>query len=159
MVFVNDFSSSEAEEVEKDDSYNLELENGPEDEDFNDVSSDEDKEVERKTKGAEEVEKDDSYNLELENGPEDEDFNEVSSDEDKEVERMTKGQVKRCKNTGDESNTVADTIINAFIVKRRKALVDQEEFEIDIVSYETSEKRLIVLAAILALSFCFIISI
>ena len=79
--------------------------------------------------------------------------------EDKEVKRKTSGQAKRSKDTAVDSNTVADTIINAFIVKRRKALIDQEEFEIDLVSYETSEKRLIVLAAILALSLCLIISI
>ena len=87
--------------------------------------------------------------------------------QDKEVERSAKRTAKRSakrtakrsKNTAVRSNTVADTIINAFIVKRRKALIDQEEFAIDLVSYETSEKRLIVLAAILALSLCLIISI
>ena len=79
--------------------------------------------------------------------------------EDKEVKRKTSGQAKRSKDTAVDSNTVADTIINAFIVKRRKALIDQEELESDLVSYETSEKRLIFLAAILALSLCLIISI
>ena len=75
------------------------------------------------------------------------------------VKRKTKGQVKISKSTAFDSNAVADRIINAFIVKRRKALIDQEEFEIDLVSYEASEKRLIILEAILALSLCLVISI
>ena len=68
--------------------------------------------------------------------------------QDKEVERNAKGTAKSSKNTAVGSNTVADTIINAFIVKRRKALIDQEEFKIcrsSQHSYETSEKRLIAL--------------
>ena len=76
---------------------------------------------------------------------------------DQKVKRMSKAKIN--KNTAFDSNAVADRIINAFIVKRRKALIDQEEFEIDLVSYEASEKRLIILEAILALSLCFVISI
>ena len=172
MLFGNDFPSSEAEEVEKDDSYNLELENRPED--FNEVSSDEEPKngIESDTwhSALTHVAASDSNSLSslssLSSLNTENRYDNSKSyscfevdHNDKEVERKTKGQVIRRKDTADESNTIADTIINAFIVKRRKALVDQEEFEIDIVSYETSEKRLIVLAAILSFFLCLIISI
>ena len=37
---------------------------------------------------------------------------------------------------------VTDKVIQAFTVKRRKALIDQEEYEEDLVNYEVSVKRL-----------------
>ena len=65
------------------------------------------------------------------------------------MKERPKGKQKEArKDTTVESNTVADKIINAFIVKRRRALIDQEEFKIcrfSQHSYETSEKRLIAL--------------
>ena len=51
---------------------------------------------------------------------------------------------------------IVDKIIDAFTVKKRKAFIDQEKNEDYFVSYETSEKRLLILgisfAIILALS-------
>ena len=47
---------------------------------------------------------------------------------------------------------VIDKIIDAFIVKRRKALIDQEDYEEDIIDYEASVQRLFGLAIGLALT-------
>ena len=55
-----------------------------------------------------------------------------------------------------EGEDIVDKIIDAFTVKKRKAFIDQEKNEDYFVSYETSEKRLLILgisfAIILALS-------
>ena len=48
---------------------------------------------------------------------------------------------------------VTDAIIKAFTVKRRKAMIDEEDNDDDNVDYETSERRLIILAIILAFIF------
>ena len=42
---------------------------------------------------------------------------------------------------------VTDKVIKAFTVKRRKALIDQEEYEEDLVDYEVSVKRLFILVS------------
>ena len=55
-----------------------------------------------------------------------------------------------------KSSTLADVIIKALIAKRRKAIIDQEDAESDLVSYETSEKRIMILASILAVMLCVI---
>ena len=44
-----------------------------------------------------------------------------------------------------------DALINAFVVKRRKAMIDQEDIEEDNVDYETSVRRLYVFAITLAI--------
>lgn len=49
-----------------------------------------------------------------------------------------------------EQENVTDAIIKAFIVKRRKAMIDQEDNEEDNVDYETSEQRLMILAILFA---------
>ena len=49
-----------------------------------------------------------------------------------------------------EQENVTDAIIKAFIVKRRKAMIDQEDNQEDNVDYETSEQRLMILAIIFA---------
>ena len=70
-------------------------------------------------------------------------------------------KVSRSANAREEaknSSTLADKIISAFIVKRRKAIIDQEDAESDLVSYETSEERIIILGSILALLLCVISS-
>ena len=49
-----------------------------------------------------------------------------------------------------QRENVTDAIIKAFTVKRRKAMIDEEDKEEDNVDYETSERRLFILAIILA---------
>ena len=49
-----------------------------------------------------------------------------------------------------EQENVTDAIIKAFIVKRRKAMIDEEDKEEDNVDYETSARRLFILATIFA---------
>ena len=49
-----------------------------------------------------------------------------------------------------EQENVTDAIIKAFIVKRRKAMIDQEDNQEDNVDYETSEQRLMILAILFA---------
>ena len=55
----------------------------------------------------------------------------------------------------DKKDNVADAIIKAFTVKRRQALIDQEDLN-DNVDYETSVKRLFKLAIGLAMILAFI---
>ena len=55
-----------------------------------------------------------------------------------------------------EEENVTDQIINAFTVKRRKAMIDQDDHEQDNVDYETSVQRLFKLAIVLALAMAMI---
>ena len=61
----------------------------------------------------------------------------------------TKGKKQEEKEKVQREN-VTDAIIKAFTVKRRKAMIDEEDKEEDNVDYETSERRLFILAIILA---------
>lgn len=53
---------------------------------------------------------------------------------------------------------VFDKIIDAFTVKRRKAIIDQEQDD-DVVDYEESERRLFIMAIVLATIFSIVASI
>ena len=71
------------------------------------------------------------------------------------------GNSEKLPNTNESnvSNKITDGIIRAFIVKRRKALIDQEDLKSDIVSYETSEGRIINLISFSAIIFCLLLNI
>ena len=60
------------------------------------------------------------------------------------------GNTKSNKKDQVQKGNVTDAIIKAFTVKRRKAMIDEEDNDDDNVDYETSEQRLIILAIILA---------
>ena len=62
----------------------------------------------------------------------------------------TKGKKQEEKEKVQREN-VTDAIIKAFTVKRRKAMIDEIDNDDDIVDYETSERRILTLAIILAL--------
>ena len=81
---------------------------------------------------------------------------EVESKIESEVERKIESEepkleIEKDKKYYQQKEKIVDGIIKAFTVKRRKALIDLEDR--DNVDYETSEKRLIYLASILALLF------
>ena len=65
------------------------------------------------------------------------------------VTKVSRSTRVRAREEDKKSSTLADKIITAFIVKRRKAIIDQEQ-DLDLVDYEESEKRLIIMALILA---------
>ena len=58
----------------------------------------------------------------------------------------------------DTSTKITNAIIKAFIVKRRKAMIDQDNQNSDLVSYETSEERIINLMSFIAILSCIIVS-
>ena len=60
--------------------------------------------------------------------------------------------------TNKSNNNIADGIIRTFIAKRRKALIDQEDNKDDLVSYETSEERVVYLMSFSAIIICVISS-
>ena len=60
------------------------------------------------------------------------------------------GNAKSIRKDQVNKENVTDAIIKAFTVKRRKAMIDEEDNDDDNVDYETSERRLIILATILA---------
>ena len=74
---------------------------------------------------------------------------ETPSDE----EELPKIEITEVQNEGDKvrKENFTDTLIKAFVVKRRKAMIDQEDIEEDNVDYETSVRRLYVFAITLAI--------
>ena len=67
-----------------------------------------------------------------------------------ESEIQNNGNTKSNRKDQVNKENVTDAIIKAFTVKRRKAMIDEEDNDDDNVDYETSERRLIILATILA---------
>ena len=65
---------------------------------------------------------------------------ETPSDE----EELPKIEITEVQNEGDKvrKENFTDALIKAFVVKRRKAMIDQEDIEEDNVDYETSVRRL-----------------
>ena len=60
------------------------------------------------------------------------------------------GKGKKQERDKEHKENVTDAIIKAFTVKRRKAMIDEEDKEEDNVDYETSARRLFILAIIFA---------
>ena len=75
-------------------------------------------------------------------------------DDDSFISDEVLNQFNKMESVDNDSNkeNVIDKIIDAFIVKRRKALIDEEDYEEDIIDYEASVQRLFGLAIGLALT-------
>ena len=103
-----------------------------------------------------EFESETEFELELENDVEFEDGIDTESDVENRTESghelsEIESELEIEKDKKSRKEKIIDGIIKAFTVKRRQALIDLEDS--DNVDYETSEKRLIFLASILAILF------